>query len=87
MLKFDAFGVVGYENYVLTLQKIKGWILALAQEGILGCLVQCCTHRDRDLIGAGKKAEKIVKIGKKSEKSGKNRLAQKYSFFFNFFNI
>jgi hypothetical protein len=43
VLKFNVVVVV-YENYVLIFLKIKGWKLALAQEGILGCLVYIGMH-------------------------------------------
>jgi hypothetical protein len=39
VLKFIAFIATVYENYVLIFLKIKGWKLALAQEGIPGCMV------------------------------------------------
>ena len=39
MLKFNTVVTAVYENYVLTFQKIKGWMLALAQEGIPGYLI------------------------------------------------
>jgi hypothetical protein len=41
-LKFNAVVAAIYENYVLIFLKIKGWKLALAQEGIPGCLIYIC---------------------------------------------